>query len=126
MCIILKIFIVIFLRLWYVKLTFIKESYIIKRNPEKNSPRMFDLATVKNGLSEKQLSKIQYECDLLRIDLQNETHRAVAIIPFLFQEGITAANTKVIKEIISEPEDKPHIWTYNTNHQSYSNDDYDE
>ncbi len=75
-------------------------------NPEKNSPQMFDLAKIQNGLSKKQMDKIQYECMLLRLDLQNDVHRVISIIPHLFTEDRTAANTDSIKEIEIKIDDK--------------------
>lgn len=45
-------------------------------------------------LSKKQMSKIEYECNLLRITIQ----QLYVVAPHLFHEGITAANT-VVSEI---------------------------
>lgn len=45
-------------------------------------------------LSKKQMSKIEYECNLLRITIQ----QLYVVAPHLFHEGITAANT-VISEV---------------------------
>lgn len=45
-------------------------------------------------LSKKQMSKIEYECNLLRITIQ----QLYIVAPHLFHEGITAANT-VISEV---------------------------
>lgn len=45
-------------------------------------------------LSKKQMSKIEYECNLLRITIQ----QLYVVAPHLFHEGITAANT-VVSEV---------------------------
>lgn len=63
-------------------------------NPEKNAPIKINLERIKLGLSQEQLQKIKYECDLLRKDIQELLY----IAPHLFTEGVTAANTVVIKE----------------------------
>jgi len=43
------------------------------------------------NLSEKQLSRIRYECNLLKMSVQ----QLYIVAPHLFHEGITAANTAV-------------------------------
>jgi hypothetical protein len=46
------------------------------------------------SLSKKQMSKIEYECNLLRITIQ----QLYVVAPHLFHEGVTAANT-VVSEV---------------------------
>jgi hypothetical protein len=70
-------------------------------DPEKNAPTKIDIAKVQSTLSQKQMNKIKYECDLLRKSVQDMVYLA----PFLFCEDVTAANTIVVKETkIAEPE----------------------
>ena len=42
------------------------------------------------NLSEKQIKKIKYECDLLRMNIQ----QLYVVAPHLFVENITSANTE--------------------------------
>ena len=69
-------------------------------NPEKNAPVKINIERIKQGLSSRQMSKIKYECDLLRKDVQELLY----VAPHLFTEGTTAANTTVIEE-----EKKPEV-----------------
>ncbi len=71
------------------------------RDPEKNSPKKIDIPKLKLGLSKSQYSKIAYECDLLRINMD----KLISLAPFLFIDGITAANTSIISEPIIEHAD---------------------
>jgi hypothetical protein len=50
-------------------------------------------------LSQKQQSRIEYECNLLRVNAEQLYY----IAPHLFHEGVTAANTKI--EELSEFEE---------------------
>ena len=61
-------------------------------DPEKNAPVKLNISRIQQGLSKKQMTKIEYECDLLRVDVQ----KLVYMAPHLFNEGVTAANTVVI------------------------------
>lgn len=79
-------------------------------DPEKNAPRKLDMEQLQKGLSKKQMDKVQYECDLMRMEPQ----RLLQIAPHLFNENVTAANTTIEPEpYITQEEDG-----------SY-NDDYD-
>lgn len=61
-------------------------------NPEAYSPRKLDLTKLKSlGLSKNQMMKINYECDLLRVAIE----QLVNLAPYMFVEGVTAANTAI-------------------------------
>jgi hypothetical protein len=59
---------------------------------ERYSPQKIDIKRIQSGLSVHQMTKIEYECDLLRMDVQ----KLLYVAPFLFCEGITASNTEVV------------------------------
>lgn len=82
-------------------------------NPEKYAPRKIDPIKLKEGLSQKQMKRIAYECMLLKKDVQELLY----IAPHLFNEGITSANTPVTETI----EDKP-IYHNPNPYGSYSDD----
>ncbi len=64
-------------------------------DPEKYSPQKLDIKRIQEGLSNRQMSKIQYECDLLRMDIQ----KLLYVAAHLFNEGVTASNTKIIETV---------------------------
>ena len=68
-------------------------------NPNKNDPVKINVENLKEGLSEKQTKRIAYEAMILRKTPQD----LLIMAPFLYQNDITAANTKVKS---TEPEEK--------------------
>lgn len=85
---------------------------------DRYAPQKIDIQKIQQGLSKKQMSKIQYECDLLRVDPQ----KLMYIAPHLFNEGITSSN----KEYVNEPEPVKEE-DYDNNESTWDNsstDDY--
>lgn len=82
----------------------------------KNNPKMLDLDRLSKGLSKEQLAKINYEADLLRMGMET----LMKVAPFLFNEGVTAANTKVIK--VQEKE--PKFYYPDANDDTFDSPDY--
>ena len=58
---------------------------------DRYAPSKMDIKKINESLSKNQMGKILYECNLLRTTPQALT----LIAPFLFNEGITAANTTI-------------------------------
>jgi len=50
------------------------------------------------NLSKKQLDRIQYECNLLKLSPQ----QLYIIAPHLFHEGVTSANTEIKNDTFNE------------------------
>jgi hypothetical protein len=79
-------------------------------NPEKNSPVKIDLNTLSKGLTKRQMDKIKYACDLLRRSPQKPLtlEELLVVAPFLFQNGITEANTEsTVEEETEDPITEP-------------------
>lgn len=60
-------------------------------SPEKNAPKTAISNKKELEISKKQLSRIEYEANLLRKDKMY----VIQCYPFLLEEGVTAANTKI-------------------------------
>lgn len=67
-------------------------------DPEKMAPQKIDVKRIQEGLSKRQMQRIEYECSLLKVDIQ----KLLYIAPHLFNENITSANTKVIEDKTKE------------------------
>ena len=64
-------------------------------NPEKNSPKKMDIKEIQKGLSEYQINKISYECNLIGMSIVKLFH----IAPYLFIDKVTISNTNIVPKL---------------------------
>lgn len=74
-------------------------------NPNNKDPIKINIENLKEGLSKKQTERIAYESMLLRKTPQD----LILIAPFLYQNDITAANTKVQSTEVKNEEPKKEL-----------------
>ncbi len=83
---------------------------------DKYAPIKINLQKIKEGLSENQMKKIMYECDLLMVSPND----LIYIAGHLFNEGITASNTYIILGSSVPVTD----YKIEADYSSYDNDEY--